>query len=143
MLHLEERPLLYLDRYWREEVQVCADLLARRRRRRSTRPPGRAASTGSSRSPGYDEQREAAALALAQRTTVLTGGPGTGKTTTVAGLLALLAEQAEPPAHPGSGSPWPPRPARRRPGCSRRSRSEVGQLPRRDRPGPARRAAAR
>ena len=26
---------------------------------------------------------------------MLTGGPGTGKTTTVAGLLALLAEQAE------------------------------------------------
>ena len=28
-------------------------------------------------------------------TTVLTGGPGTGKTTTVAALLALLAERAE------------------------------------------------
>jgi exodeoxyribonuclease V alpha subunit len=31
---------------------------------------------------------------------VLTGGPGTGKTTTVAGLLALLAEQAELAGHP-------------------------------------------
>ena len=44
---------------------------------------------------GYDEQRSAARLALDQRTTVLTGGPGTGKTTTVAALLALCAEQAE------------------------------------------------
>ena len=43
---------------------------------------------------GYDEQRAAARIALSQWTTVLTGGPGTGKTTTVAALLALLAEQA-------------------------------------------------
>ena len=42
----------------------------------------------------YDEQRAAAEIAVAQSITVLTGGPGTGKTTTVAGLLALLAEQA-------------------------------------------------
>ena len=45
--------------------------------------------------PGYEEQREAAEIALSQAVTVLTGGPGTGKTTTVARLLALLAEQAE------------------------------------------------
>ena len=44
---------------------------------------------------GYDEQRAAALAAARQWTTVLTGGPGTGKTTTVAGLLALLTEQAE------------------------------------------------
>ena len=44
--------------------------------------------------PGFDEQREAAEIALSQAVTVLTGGPGTGKTTTVARLLALVAEQA-------------------------------------------------
>src|SRR6201998_887969 len=44
---------------------------------------------------GYEEQREAAEIALSQAVTVLTGGPGTGKTTTVARLLALIAEQAE------------------------------------------------
>ena len=44
---------------------------------------------------GFEEQREAAEIALSQAVTVLTGGPGTGKTTTVARLLALLAEQAE------------------------------------------------
>ena len=44
---------------------------------------------------GYDEQRAAARVALTHATTVLTGGPGTGKTTTVAALLALCAEQAE------------------------------------------------
>jgi exodeoxyribonuclease V alpha subunit len=47
---------------------------------------------------GYEEQRGAAEIALSQRVTVLTGGPGTGKTTTVARLLALFAGQA------GSGS---------------------------------------
>ncbi|MDX6373439.1 MAG: exodeoxyribonuclease alpha subunit, partial [Nocardioidaceae bacterium] len=44
---------------------------------------------------GYDEQRTAARVALTHTTTVLTGGPGTGKTTTVAALLALCAELAE------------------------------------------------
>ena len=44
---------------------------------------------------GFEEQREAAEIALSQGVTVLTGGPGTGKTTTVARLLALIAEQAE------------------------------------------------
>jgi exodeoxyribonuclease V alpha subunit len=40
---------------------------------------------------GFEEQRAAAEVALSQGLTVLTGGPGTGKTTTVARLLALLA----------------------------------------------------
>lgn len=83
--------LLYLDRYWLEEEQVCADLLA-------LSVPG---ATG--RTPplqrlfpaGYDEQRAAAEIALSQAVTVLTGGPGTGKTTTVARLLGLLVERAE------------------------------------------------
>ena len=39
---------------------------------------------------GFEEQRAAAEVALSQGLTVLTGGPGTGKTTTVARLLALL-----------------------------------------------------
>jgi exodeoxyribonuclease V alpha subunit len=95
VLHLYEDRLLYLDRYWREEAQVCADLLAQ---------IGAGGDldenwlTGALErvfpAAGYDEQRVAARIALSQWTTVLTGGPGTGKTTTVAALLALLAEQA-------------------------------------------------
>ncbi|UNX55080.1 exodeoxyribonuclease V subunit alpha [Georgenia sp. TF02-10] len=45
---------------------------------------------------GDDRQRLAAATAVLSRLTVLTGGPGTGKTTTVARVLAVLQEVAGP-----------------------------------------------
>jgi exodeoxyribonuclease V alpha subunit len=88
--------LLYLDRYWREEEQVHADLVGRPA---GTEKPDEAwLSAALDRvfpAAGYDEQRAAARVALTHATTVLTGGPGTGKTTTVAALLALCAEQAQ------------------------------------------------
>ncbi len=96
ILRIHDGRLLYLDRYWREEQQVCADLLAPRGGLPVVDEPALAA--GLSRvfsRPNSDEQQHAVRIALSQWTTVLTGGPGTGKTTTVAGLLALLAEQAE------------------------------------------------
>jgi exodeoxyribonuclease V alpha subunit len=85
-------PLLYLDRYWRQE-QAVRDLLddralvlpevdaTRVRERLDELFPG---------SPAPDRQRVAVALAATRWTTVLAGGPGTGKTTTVARVLALL-----------------------------------------------------
>ena len=86
-------PLLYLARYWRQEQSV-RDLLDDRM---LTRPPvdvarlraGLDALFGDARAP--DRQRIAVALAATRWTTVLAGGPGTGKTTTVARVLALLA----------------------------------------------------
>ncbi|MFZ3270465.1 MAG: exodeoxyribonuclease V subunit alpha [Mycobacterium sp.] len=98
-LRLYDDRLLYLDRYWREEQQVCADLLALSVSGGTTDlpTPPQAGGTPTERlfPPGFSEQREAAEIALSQAVTVLTGGPGTGKTTTVARLLALLVEQAE------------------------------------------------
>ncbi len=88
---------LYLDRYWREEGQVCDDLVTRIRRTPPEVDTG-ALDAGLDRVfPGdsFSEQRDAARAAATQWTTVLTGGPGTGKTTTVAGLLALVSEQHE------------------------------------------------
>ena len=88
--------LVYLDRYWREEEQVHADLVGRPSG--TTAPDEGWLTVALDRvfpAAGYDEQRAAARVALTHATTVLTGGPGTGKTTTVAALLALCAEQAE------------------------------------------------
>ncbi|MDX1888159.1 exodeoxyribonuclease V subunit alpha [Mycolicibacterium sp. 050158] len=84
--------LLYFDRYWREEQQVSDDLRAM-----VSRDAGTSTADVERLFPaGYEEQRGAAEIALSQRVTVLTGGPGTGKTTTVARLLALFAGQAGP-----------------------------------------------
>jgi exodeoxyribonuclease V alpha subunit len=96
----EERPLhlegttLYLDRLWSDESLVAEEL--------RTRSDGAA--------PGVDtdllrlgleelfgddpDQRRAAATAVLRRLSVIAGGPGTGKTTTVARVLALLDAQA-------------------------------------------------
>ncbi|MDR2208332.1 MAG: exodeoxyribonuclease V subunit alpha [Azoarcus sp.] len=41
---------------------------------------------------GVDWQKVAAALALTRRLTIISGGPGTGKTSTVAAIIACLAE---------------------------------------------------
>ena len=100
-----DRPLrlvgtrLYLDRYWRHERAVAADLL----RRASAEQPAVDVPTlaaGLDRllpapAAGDDGlQRLAAATAVLRRLAVVAGGPGTGKTTTVARILALLHEQA-------------------------------------------------
>ncbi|MGO0577089.1 exodeoxyribonuclease V subunit alpha [Ornithinimicrobium panacihumi] len=91
-----EHGLVYLQRYHHQEVQVVDDLRARAA---LPAPPVDEAvlAEGLARifpGEGYAEQRAAAELAARSRTSVITGGPGTGKTTTVAGVLALLADQA-------------------------------------------------
>ena len=90
VLHLDDG-LLYFDRYWLEERQVADDVLA------LTAPLPIVGLPDFTRlfPTGFEEQRSAAEIALSRGLTVLTGGPGTGKTTTVARLLALLAQQAQ------------------------------------------------
>ena len=88
-----EGDLLYLDRYWREEEQVAGDLRAML----GGAPIAADADLERLFPTGYEEQRRAVKTALSQRLTVLTGGPGTGKTTTVARLLALFAGQSTAP----------------------------------------------
>lgn len=114
---------LYLDRYWRHERAIAADVLARA----TDAPPAvdhdllaagldrlfarapRTAPVGDGTDPvadgdGSDDlQRIAAATAVLRRLAVVAGGPGTGKTTTVARIAALLHEQAA-----AAGAP-PPR----------------------------------
>lgn len=97
-----DRPLhlvgtrLYLDRYWREERQVAAELRARGASEASAVDQD-LLSAGLSRlfnEPAPDYQRFAAATAVLRRFSVVAGGPGTGKTTAVARVLALLHDQA-------------------------------------------------
>ncbi|HWK30422.1 MAG TPA: exodeoxyribonuclease V subunit alpha [Solirubrobacter sp.] len=87
-----EGSALYLDRYWREERRVAEDLLAFGA---AHHVPDARLETGLARLfTGGDDasQRAAAEAAIRRRFAVVAGGPGTGKTTTVARILALLAE---------------------------------------------------
>lgn len=89
--------LLYLDRFFTEERRVAETL--RRRGRLSATPVGDDALTRALGGPpdAGDAQHLAVAAALTHPTTVITGGPGTGKTTTVSRILLGLADHDRPP----------------------------------------------
>jgi exodeoxyribonuclease V alpha subunit len=89
---------LYLRRYWRDETLVAEAVRARALARRDVDPAPvqtwlKVLFT-SPRTPSADErpdwQKLACAIALRGSIAIITGGPGTGKTYTVARLLALL-----------------------------------------------------
>lgn len=92
--------LLYLERYWAQEETVRTQLMFRRLAQPPAVDLGRLNNglvrlfSGAGLAPGEpDRQQFAAALSALRWVSVLAGGPGTGKTTTVARLLALLKEQ--------------------------------------------------
>jgi exodeoxyribonuclease V alpha subunit len=101
-LVLDDANRLYLRRYWTYERDLAADLLARAaapvavddgRLRAAVRQlmpadPGAAVP---------DWQRVAAVTAVLRRLCVISGGPGTGKTSSVVRFLALLAAQSVDP----------------------------------------------
>ena len=86
---------VWLTRYWDQEEQVAREL----RERCATTPDDLDPSVlaaGLNRlfvAGADDDQRAAAEVCATSRVSVLAGGPGTGKTTTVSRLLALLREQ--------------------------------------------------
>jgi exodeoxyribonuclease V alpha subunit len=81
-----EGTALYLDRYWREERRLAADLRTF------------AGATADTVPASADPQQEAIEVALRGRFAVIAGGPGTGKTTTVAHIVSrLVAGGAAPP----------------------------------------------
>ncbi|MGZ4615430.1 MAG: exodeoxyribonuclease V subunit alpha [Actinomycetes bacterium] len=85
---------LWLARYWDQEEQVARELLERCAARPSDLDlPVLAAGLDRLFVAGDDDQRLAAASCALSRVSVLAGGPGTGKTTTVSRLLALLLDQ--------------------------------------------------
>lgn len=100
-LILDSADRLYLYRYWQYENRL-ADALLQRAVPYPEMPPARLASELERLFPadsgaGTDWQRVAAALAATRPLCVISGGPGTGKTTTVVKILALLLTLAEQP----------------------------------------------
>lgn len=96
-LILDEQGRLYLRRYWEYEKSL-ADII--KSRLKTAQPPVNAQllRKGLTRLfPSQGEtnwQKVAAFTAVTNNFCVITGGPGTGKTRTVAAILALLLEQA-------------------------------------------------
>ncbi len=96
-LILDAAHRLYLNRYWEYEHEV-ADALRSRAAPVDGIDDARLRSGLEALFPaaadGPDRQRLAAAVALLRRFAVVSGGPGTGKTTTVLRILALLVAQS-------------------------------------------------
>ncbi|MEY4694536.1 MAG: hypothetical protein RLZZ95_985, partial [Pseudomonadota bacterium] len=109
-----DKPLLYLRRHWVYEQQVAHAVAERAKPlpdvdtaaarfwldRLFPAPSSLAevSPTPANASAGPSWQKIACALALRSRLTVITGGPGTGKTYTAARLLALLLATSPNPA---------------------------------------------
>jgi exodeoxyribonuclease V alpha subunit len=93
-LVLDDAGRLYLHRYWEYESRLAAHLAER-----AGAPPADIDAGclkdairrrfGDGGGPEVDWQRVAVAVAVLKRLAVITGGPGTGKTTTVARILAV------------------------------------------------------
>ncbi|MGD6672796.1 exodeoxyribonuclease V subunit alpha [Xanthomonas citri pv. citri] len=99
-----EHGLLYLRRYREYEARLAAGLT---RIASDTLPATESAVLAAvfaalfpSATTGQDRQAQAAALALRRALLLITGGPGTGKTTTIARLLLLRLAQAHAAGQP-------------------------------------------
>ena len=98
-----DRPLrwvdgrVYLDRYWRDEQTIRQAMQDRLAQPAPHDPVALSAAIDRLYpSPTDGAQRDALRTAATSYLTVLTGGPGTGKTTTVARLVAALQAAAGP-----------------------------------------------
>jgi len=106
-LILDEDNRLYLHRFFSYEKIIADDLL----RRSAPLLPvetERAAKLLEMIFPGSDhgnQQKTAAAAALCKQLLIISGGPGTGKTYTVARILAILTTLADPPLRIAMAAP--------------------------------------
>ncbi len=97
-LILDENNRLYLFRYWEYEKRL-ADYLKRKARGKNLKVDHTMLKDGIQRlfpgehSKTTDWQKIAAASAVLNKLCIITGGPGTGKTFTVAKIISLFCEQ--------------------------------------------------
>ena len=106
-----EQDRLYLHRYWFYEyrlamqIKAMTELSAVCGQKIAAHPTALLDKYFGVFSGETDWQREAAKMAVNQSLSIITGGPGTGKTTTVVKILALLQELAESPLHIALAAP--------------------------------------
>lgn len=96
---------VYLSRYWEQETYVLQELLARLPEETAD-TPAEAAVVLAEYFPdeNFVDQRRAAEIATGSSFAIITGGPGSGKTTTVARLIGLLLEK-DPATRIGLAAP--------------------------------------
>jgi exodeoxyribonuclease V alpha subunit len=89
---------LYLDRYFRQERRLGGSLRSLAQLRADIGELPRLAAQLQELFPDPEDglQRVAVATAVMRNLTVIAGGPGTGKTTTIAALVQLLRRRGEP-----------------------------------------------
>jgi exodeoxyribonuclease V alpha subunit len=98
-LILDEKGRLYLYRYWEYEKCLAGEILGRMHGDpgpcdAGVLKDGMRRLFGNAGGEGFDWQAVAALSAVRHSLCVLSGGPGTGKTSTVVNMLVLLIEQA-------------------------------------------------
>ncbi|WFP49558.1 exodeoxyribonuclease V subunit alpha [Methylomonas sp. EFPC3] len=103
---IAETERLYLHRYWHYEERLARQLAALARQKFDT---GHLAASLDRYFPSQgdeiDWQKTAAQAAVSQALSIITGGPGTGKTTTVLKILALLLETSRQALHIALAAP--------------------------------------
>jgi exodeoxyribonuclease V alpha subunit len=99
--------LVHLERYWQQERTVAAHVDAALAAPVGTPDADRLAAAADRLFPGAgpDRQRLAAVVAAHRRFAIVAGGPGTGKTTTVAKLLAMAQDLADRPLRVALAAP--------------------------------------
>ena len=106
-----EQDRLYLHRYWFYEhrlamqIKAMIQLSGTHGQKIAADPTALFDKYFGTSTGETDWQREAAIMAVKQSFSIITGGPGTGKTTTVVKILALLQELAEQPLYIALAAP--------------------------------------
>lgn len=96
-LILTENGLLYLYRFWRDELDVAHAIMQRRHAVDNVNLEQLQQDLANWHNPiaGVDWQKVAVATALSRHLAVISGGPGTGKTTIVLKILQCLHNQTD------------------------------------------------